>query len=584
MTKLLIVFQKPDQCRLIFVLFGTLVTGVLEMIGIGTIPVFVGIMIDPGWLLATVSLSERLSWLHEGHEATLLVAAGSMLAGAFGLKTLLVLALVYRETHFVQTIGASISNRLFHGYMHSSYHLHVQRNPAEVVRNLTEETSHAMDFVRAGLRLTREALVLALVFLLMLVVEPVLSFTLLCIFAGASVAFYSALRHVLIQHGWLWGHHWARRVQIITQTLGAIKDVKLLGRESYFLNLFRAETTGLHRQETFQEVTSLLPRYLLEALAIWAAVLIAVIFLLSQRPIGSLAPVLVLYAMAAARVLPALSTINSSLLELRYRRPALELVCAELQALETATHVERPDGVKHTIRAKRRGTISLENVRYRHPGAISEALQGVSLTVQPGTIVGIVGPSGAGKSTLIDLILGLHLPSEGRVLVDGADVHEDLPTWQRRIGYVPQNIYLIDDTIRRNIAFGLPDNEIDERAVARALRAARLESFVSTLPLGIETTVGHEGIRLSGGQRQRLAIARALYHDPSILVMDEATNALDPETESEIMADLRLLSAGKTVIVAAHRPSTVDSCDHLIRLDSGRIVSEFQALIAGQLS
>jgi ABC-type multidrug transport system fused ATPase/permease subunit len=373
-------------------------------------------------------------------------------------------------------------------------------------------------------------------------------------------------------------------VQIISQTLGAIKDVKLLGRESYFLNLFRAETTGLHRHETFHEVTSLLPRHVLEVLAISAAVLIAVIFLLSQRPIGSLAPVLVLYAMAAARVLPALSTINSSLLELRYRRPAFELVCAELQALETATHVERPDAAKQTIRTTRLGSISLENVRYRYPGAIGEALEGVSLTVQPGTIVVIVGPSGAGKSTLIDLILGLYLPSEGRVLVDGADVHEDLPTWQRRIGYVPQNIYLIDDTVRRNIAFGLPDDEIDDRAVARALRAARLESFVSTLPLGIETAIGHEGIRLSGGQRQRLAIARALYHDPSILVMDEATNALDPETESEIMTELRLLSAGKTVIVVAHRPSTVDSCDQLIRLDGGRIVSERQPLAAGQLS
>jgi len=199
-------------------------------------------------------------------------------------------------------------------------------------------------------------------------------------------------------------------------------------------------------------------------------------------------------------------------------------------------------------------------------------------------MAGLVGPSGAGKSTLIDLIVGLHVPNKGRVLVDGVDIHQDLPTWQRRIGYVPQNIYLIDDSIRRNIAFGLPDDEIDDVAVARAVRAAQLESFIRTLPLELESTVGHEGIRLSGGQRQRIAIARALYHDPSVLVMDEATNALDAETELEIMTELQLLQKEKTVIVSAHRLSTLESCDQVIRLEAGRIVPEFKMAAAGQPS
>ena len=559
-----------------FVLLGTFIAGILEMIGISTIPAFVGIMIDPDWPSATLSVSHWFNWVHEINRANLLLVGAAMLCGVLLVKNLLVVVLVYMETHFVQTIGASISNRLFRGYMQSQYQLHLQRNPAEVVRNLTEEAAHTMDFVRAGLRLMREGLVLALVFLLMVVVEPVVSLTVFSIFALVSVVFYTTVRRVLTQHGRLWGDHWSRRVQIISQSLGAIKDVKILGRESHLMNLFQAETASLHRHETCHEVTSLLPRYYLEILAMAAVALIALIFLLLDKALGSLAPVLALYGMAVARLLPALITINSSSLEIRYRRPALELVCAELKAFQTSCVVKTSNRAKDRMMMTMAGTMTLENVHYRYPGAISEALQGVSVTIQAGTIVGFVGASGAGKSTLIDLIVGLHAPNAGRVLVDGVDIHQNLPAWQRRIGYVPQNIYLIDDSIRRNIAFGLPDDEIDDLAVARALRAARLESFVRTLPRGLESTVGHEGIRLSGGQRQRIAIARALYHDPSVLIMDEATNALDDETEFEIMTELRTLQKEKTVIVVAHRPSTVDRCDQLIRLEAGRIVPEFK--------
>jgi len=422
------------------------------------------------------------------------------------------------------------------------------------------------------------------VFLLIVVVEPLASLTVLSLFAFVSAAFYYTVRQVLTQRGRLWGDHWSRRVQIISQSLGAIKDVNALGRECHLLDLFRAETASLHRQETFHEVTSLLPRYFLELLAMAVMMLIAMMFLLSDRPLGTLAPVLVLYGMAVARLLPAVITINTSLLELRRRGPAVELVCGELNAVQTSTAVKSSGGANDRITMTVPGAITLENIYYRYPGAARDSLQGISVTIEAGTTVGVVGASGAGKSTLIDLLIGLHVPARGRVLVDGLDIHHDLTTWRRQIGYVPQNIYIIDDSIRRNIAFGLPDDEIDDLAVARAVRAARLESLVRMLPLGLESTVGHEGVRLSGGQRQRIAIARALYHDPRVLVMDEATNALDDATELEIITDLRLLQKDRTVILVAHRPSTVEGCDQLIRLEAGRIVPEFRMMPAGQPS
>ena len=579
--KLFIILDKSDRSRLVLVLLGTFVAGVLEIIGIGSTPAFIGLLVDPDWLFSTLYGSQLTSWIHEAKRPSFLLWGAALLCGVFLFKNLYVVLLVYRETQFVQGLGASISNRLFRAYVQSPYYLHLQRNPADVIRNLTEESTYTVDFIRAGLRLLREGLTLSLVFLLMVVVKPAVSLTVFSILALVSGVFYSAVRRVLTLHGRLWRDHWSRRLQIISQTLGTIKDAKILGRESYLMNLFRTETASLHRHETFHEVTSLLPRYFLETLAMAAVVLVAVLFLLSNRPLGSLAPMLVLYGMAIARLLPAVITINSSLVEIRYRRPGLELLCTELKALE-ASIVQASDQAKNSMMMAAPVTITLENIHYRYPGATSEALQGVSLSIQAGTTVGFVGTSGAGKSTLIDLIVGLHAPTQGRVLVSGVDVRQDLPTWQRQIGYVPQDIYLIDDSIRRNIAFGLPDDQIDELAVARAVQAVQMESFVQSLPQGIETPVGHDGVRLSGGQRQRIAIARALYHDPSVLVMDEATNALDDDTESDIMEAVRALQKNRTLIVVTHRPSTVDGCDQLFRLEAGRLVEEHQMASAGK--
>jgi ATP-binding cassette subfamily C protein len=213
----------------------------------------------------------------------------------------------------------------------------------------------------------------------------------------------------------------------------------------------------------------------------------------------------------------------------------------------------------------------LENVHYRYPGASTEALRGISLRINAATTVAFIGTSGAGKSTLIDTILGLLTPTDGSVLIDGHNAQDDLPAWQRQIGYVPQDIYLIDDSIRRNIAFGISDAQIDDLAVARAVKAAQIESLIQSLPRGLETPVGHEGIRLSGGQRQRIAIARALYHDPSVLVLDEATNALDEETERELIDAVDGLRGDRTIVIVAHRLTTVRHCDIVFLLGAGTL-------------
>jgi ABC-type multidrug transport system fused ATPase/permease subunit len=285
------------------------------------------------------------------------------------------------------------------------------------------------------------------------------------------------------------------------------------------------------------------------------------------RDMSTLIPTLGLFAIAGFRFMPSINRVLTALQGFRYGQPTIDVLHEELS---------RPQPMKSEVIGTMtfNRELKLDAVSYTYPGASNRSLQNVSVTVVPGEAVGIMGPSGAGKSTLVDLCLGLLKPVEGHITADGTDIHDQLRSWQDRIGYVPQTVYLTDDSLRRNIAFGLRDEAIDDTAVWRAVRDAQLEEFVRGLPAGLDTMVGERGTSLSGGQRHRVGIARALYHDPSVLVLDEATSALDTETERGVMRAVNALHGRKTVLIVAHRFSSVASCDRILRLEGGRIVGE----------
>jgi ABC-type multidrug transport system fused ATPase/permease subunit len=293
----------------------------------------------------------------------------------------------------------------------------------------------------------------------------------------------------------------------------------------------------------------------------------------------ALVPVLGLFATVAFRVLPSVTYAAVGVQRLRQYEPMLDTLRGYLADAEPAPLPEPAAGRPRSFL----DVLRLERVSYRYPAGHEPALSDVDIEIPHGTTVGFIGGSGAGKSTLVDVVLGLLPPSSGRVTVDGVDIRDDLRGWQRIIGYVPQSIYLCDDTIRRNVAFGVPEKDIDDAAVGRALAAARLDELVASLPDGVDTLVGERGLRFSGGERQRIGIARALYHDPQVLVLDEATSALDTDTERGVMAAVDALHGVKTVIIVAHRLSTVATCDVLHRLDAGRVVQSgpFSAIVTG---
>jgi len=286
------------------------------------------------------------------------------------------------------------------------------------------------------------------------------------------------------------------------------------------------------------------------------------------KPMEALLPTLGLFAAAAFRIMPSVNRLLSAVQSMRFYLPVIDTLHSEFCLLNAASTQQRGQPLPFN------DALVLDQLSFKYPTAETPALRGISLSIPRGASIGFIGGSGAGKSTLVDTILGLLTPDSGSIKINGVDIQTNLRGWQDQIGYVPQSIYLTDDTLRRNVAFGLPPDQIDEAAVWRAIKAAQLEQFVNELPQGLETQVGERGVRLSGGQRQRIGIARALYHDPAVLVLDEATSSLDTATEHDVMEAIRALRGEKTLIIVAHRLSTVEHCDRLFRLEQGAVAEE----------
>ncbi len=546
----------------------TLVGTLLETLGIGVIVPVLG-------LLTARDLASTLpAWMSDAIAARqltteqLVVVAMLVLVGVWVVKAAFLAFLAWRQAQFTFGLQANISQRLFIGYLRQPWTFHLQRNSARLLRNVTTEVGNLNNVVQAFMAIGTEGSVLLGLALLLLAVEPLGAAIVIVTLSVSAWGFHTTTRARLLRWGEARHRHDGLRIQHVQQGLGGVKDVKLLGREQDFLDQYRRHNDGMARVGQRQFTLQQLPRLWLELLGVAGLAGLVFVMIWQGKPLDRLVPTLGLFAAAAFRLMPSAIRIMNSAQLIRYNLPAVDTLHSELQLLEALP----ANGPGHSIRL---GTaIVLDQVTFQYPTAATPALVDVSLTIPRGMSVGFVGGSGAGKSTLVDVILGLLHPASGRVLVDGVDVQDHLRSWQDQIGYVPQSIFLTDDTLRRNVAFGLAEDQIDDAAVRRAVKAARLEEFVDSLPAGLATMVGERGVQLSGGQRQRVGIARALYHDPPVVVMDEATSALDGPTEQGVMDAVGALRGDKTLLIVAHRLSTVAHCDRLIRLEGGRVVAE----------
>ena len=551
-------------------LIGLMLIGmVMETIGIGLVIPALALLTHDDLTAKYPLLIPLLENLGNPGREQLAIMGMLFLVGAYAVKSIFLGFLNWKQISYVYGVQVKLSMRLFIGYLRQSYIFHLQHNSAQLIRNVMTETSlFAHTGLKPGMLFLTELFVLVGISTLLLIVEPFGAILVISVFGLTGWVFYFLTHKRILSWGEARQYHDGQRIQHLQQGLGGTKEVNLLGREEDFIKQYELHNIGSARVGRRQSILMAMPRLGLEFLAVSGLAMLVVMMIVQGKPLEDILPTVGLFSAAAFRLMPSVNRLITSIQNIRYSLPVIDILYGALNSMDGLPSSKDEQFLPFNKK------IILDDIHFKYPSTEGEALSGITLSIPHGSSVGFIGGSGAGKSTLIDIILGLLTPETGAVRIDNIDIQENLRGWQNQIGYVSQTIFLTDDTLRRNVAFALPDEQIDEEAVWQAIHAAQLEQFVKNLPEGLDTLVGERGVRISGGQRQRIGIARALYHDPTVLVLDEATSSLDPATEREIMQAVTSLRGHKTILIVAHRISTVEQCDYIYRIEKGRIVEE----------
>ena len=557
------VLQSSERRSLIGVFALILIGTVLETFSVGMmIPVLSVIASDSqGISLGFFTIEPSVD------KSQLIQIAVGLILAVYVLKNVFLAASTWIQRGFLTRVTSRIAARMLEVYIRQPYAFHLRKNSSTLIRNTQDASILVAGGVEPMLTILTEGLIAFALFTVLVVVEPVGTICVIGVLLFATFIFQKFFDQKLQRWGALRQIQKGSIIQTIQQGLGAVKDVQVLGREEWFVNEHRERQTLdanlLRRINTVQAI----PRLWLEVMAMAGLAGLVAIMLATGKDIDKIIPTVGLFAVTSFKVLPSINKLVSSKQTLKVSRSTIETIHHDLDLLIATNSPNHNVGFQFE-------NVVVDQLDFEYEQSENLVLSNISIKISSGEAVGFVGQSGSGKSTLIDIMLGLLEPQNGSVLINGQTIENVKQSWQKQIGYIPQTIFLMDDSLRRNIAIGIADNEIDKLAIVDALKSAQLEDFVASLPEGLDTVVGERGVRLSGGQRQRIGIARALYHRPSVLVLDEATSSLDTETEHGVMQAVQALQGDKTVIIVAHRLSTVEYCDRLYRLDAGRIVDE----------
>ena len=546
--------------------------GVFALILIGTLleTISVGMMIPVLSVIASDDQNFSLPFLTISpsiDKSQLIQLAVGLMLAVYVFKNVFLAVSTWIQRGFLTKVTSRLAAKMLETYIRQPYSFHLRKNSSTLIRNTQDASMLVAGGVEPMLTILTEGLIAAALFVVLVVVEPLGTICVVGLLLIATLVFQRFFDRKLQKWGAQRQIQKGSIIQTIQQSLGAVKDVQVLGREEWFVSEHRErqllDADLLRRINTVQAI----PRLWLEVMAMAGLAGLVAIMLATGKDIDTIIPTVGLFAATSFKVLPSINKLVNSKQTLKVSRSTIETIHHDL-GLSISMNRSSSDS-DFQFKA-----VEVAHLDFKYEQSEDLVLSNINLKIVSGEAVGFVGQSGSGKSTLIDLMLGLLQPQNGSVLINGLSIEDVKQSWQKTIGYIPQTIFLMDDSLRRNIAIGIADKEIDELAITEALKSAQLEDFVASLPEGIDTVVGERGVRLSGGQRQRIGIARALYHRPSVLVLDEATSSLDTETEHGVMQAVQALQGDKTVIIVAHRLSTVEYCDRLYRLDAGRIVDE----------
>lgn len=566
--KLNYIFSARDKIKIVLLTIMILLGSILELLAISLFSPFIdGIMDQNAMMESTIMSYIYRFFSFDKYEYFLAALAGSIIA-IYIIKNIYIIIEKNTIYRFAYRIQRTISTNLLKSYMKEPYTFHLNKNIAVLQRSMQEDTDQFAKAILHFMEMAAEACVCIVLGVYLFIVSKSIT----VVIAGLLVVCLAVFSYINKKYSRKWGEqgqeYKAKIYQWMNQSLSGIKDIKILDRSETFINNYDNYMKKYVRVLRLNRLIGIMPKYIIEMVCmtgLLSAVLVKMFF--GQKELSEFVPQLAIFAVAAFRLLPSVGRINEHLSAVIFATPSIDLIYHDLKEIEDLQVEEMEKDESWRFQEK----IEVKRVTYAYPGGEGNVIENACFEISKGETVAFVGTSGAGKSTMVDILLGLLPPQQGKILVDGMNIYKNLLTWQKEIGYIPQTIYLSDDTIRNNVAFGVEENEIDEQAVIAALQQAQLYDFVDTLPDGLDTCVGDRGIRLSGGQRQRIGIARALYHNPEILVLDEATSALDNDTEAAVMEAIDCLKGQKTIIIIAHRLTTIRNADTIFEVKDGRV-------------
>jgi ABC-type multidrug transport system fused ATPase/permease subunit len=563
-------FTKREKNQLVFVFFGLLVMGFIELIGVGSIGPFISIITNPRIIHTNNYLNLIYNRLNFETDNQFIVFFGLAVIIVLFLSNLCLAGVNFLIYYYSGKRRHSISLRLFEKYLGQPYIFFLNVNSAELIKRMGDVNVFVADILINFFHMVSGVIISLSIIILLIIINPLLALLISSILGFLYIVIFFLVRKYLVRKGRERNTLNTLRHKFFNEAFGGIKDIKILGKEKAFLNFFSYPSLKYSMNDAISNIVNDLPKYLIETLAIGGILGMVIIMIYSGKRIDEFLPMLTIYAFGAYRLLPLLQKIFKAAASIRFNLPIIENLSRDFNELSAGNIFTDNDIPKLEFKEH----IRLENIVFSYPNSNSVIIKNQNILIKHNTSIALVGPTGCGKTTLADLILGLLEPQSGNIFIDDTQLNETTRiNWQKNLGYVPQSIYLTDDTIRSNIAFGINPEKIDDEAVMNAAKAANIHDFIMTeLKEKYNTSIGERGIRLSGGQRQRIGIARALYHDPSVLILDEATSALDTLTENAIIDAIKYLSHKKTIIMIAHRITTVKACDTIFLMNKGTIV------------
>jgi ABC-type multidrug transport system fused ATPase/permease subunit len=488
------------------------------------------------------------------------------------IKTVFLSFMVWKQSEFTQGLSRNVSTRLYRGYLLQPYAFFLDKNSGVLLKNVVSEISAFTGYVQWVMYLQTELAVLVGIVATLLFLQPLGALIVFGFVGSVSYVLFSFSKKRVTVWGKERQQYDGLRTKNLSQGLSGISELKLFHKEDYFVNKYDSFNGFYYHSQRKVQFVQQVQRFYLELVLIVSIVVIALTVIFQEKSLGSILPTLAIFLFASLRLLPSANRIIANLQGMRFAKPGVDLVYDEFMGF--AENKKRNAQNKLVTIHAIKESIRLQNIDFTYPSAQQKALDNINIDITAGSVIGIIGQSGSGKTTLVNIMTGLLSPGSGQILIDDTDVTDSISELQKFIGYVPQTIFLLDDTLKRNIAFGIADEEIDKAKLQQVIEAAQLEIVVNNMPDGVDTMVGERGVKLSGGQRQRIGIARALYNDPAVLILDEGTSALDTETENYIMESVALLKGKLTIILIAHRYTTLHFCDIVYKIQNGKMVSK----------